>query len=147
MKSNFQVRCTKSELKTIRRYTRTFLSQLDISRELQNNLVVAVDEASANAIIHGNQCNKRKKLEISFQFRSGDLFIRIADVGSIESISKAVSPDLQTLIREKRKGGMGLRIMHEVMDEVRYYRYARKNYCLLSKCLRNETSRGQGLPS
>jgi len=80
---------------------------------------LALEEALVNAIKHGNQMDRRKKIHISYRV-SGDRFeIRIADEGAgfdPQDVSDPMAPE-----NLERPCGRGLLLMRHYMTEVTYH--------------------------
>lgn len=134
MQSAFQTHCQRKNLEKVRTFMREALEPYNLSNELQYRIVLAVDEACSNAIIHGNNCNANKKITVELKVDSNRLDVKIYDIGQYsKEVAKQKDPDLRQKIAEKAKGGLGLRLMFAIMDEVQFYTKNKKNICCLSK--------------
>ncbi|MGB0840342.1 MAG: ATP-binding protein, partial [Chitinophagales bacterium] len=110
---NYTTNCQKENLRAIRSFLSERLSQLNISSIEKHQLILATDEACANAIIHGNNCDKNRELCVEVEITDFDITIEIYDIGSYrpnERVSE--TRDIRQNIRAKQKGGLGLRLMH-----------------------------------
>src|SRR5947209_18870896 len=79
---------------------------------------MAVREAVANAIKHGNKLDVRKKVFATFDLRGHDLEIRISDEGEgfdPEKVSDPLNP--QNLMKTS---GRGIFYMKTFMDQIQY---------------------------
>jgi len=79
---------------------------------------MAVREAVANAIKHGNKLDIRKKVSATFELRGYELEIRISDEGDgfdPEKVSDPLNP--QNLMKTS---GRGIFYMKTFMDQIRY---------------------------
>lgn len=79
---------------------------------------MAVREAVANAIKHGNKLDVKKKVNATFDLAGSDLEITIADEGegfNPETVSDPLSP--KNLMKTS---GRGIFYMKTFMDEIRY---------------------------
>lgn len=83
-------------------------------------ITLAVTEGCTNVIRHcyGGKHNERIDVDISFSTRA--LTIRIDDYGTFVDPASIHSRDLD----EVRPGGLGVHLMQQVMDQVRYERNA-----------------------
>jgi serine/threonine-protein kinase RsbW len=63
----------------------------------------------------------------------GKLIFEIVDDGSIFNINQFNSDDINNLVHEKRKGGLGIRLVKTIMDDVEYFSRDGKNICRLTK--------------
>ena len=79
---------------------------------------MAVREAVANAIKHGNKLDVRKKVTVVFELQGADLQIRIKDEGEgfdPEKVSDPLNP--QNLMKTS---GRGIFYIRTFMDQVQY---------------------------
>jgi serine/threonine-protein kinase RsbW len=87
--------------------------------EDQMTLEVALFEAFANAVIHGNQQDARKQVHIECKCCPGDeIRIRVRDEGQGFDVSKVPDPTAPENIESEH--GRGILMMRTFMDEVRY---------------------------
>jgi len=113
-------------------FVREQLKELEFSEKDKYQIVLAVDEACANAIIHGNKCDAVRQLSIEWVVSKVSLKIRIQDVGSFPQNIKPVI-DIQKHIKLKQKGGLGLFIIHSIMDDVEFFNEQNHQICQLTK--------------
>ncbi|WP_243359869.1 ATP-binding protein [Fundidesulfovibrio terrae] len=96
---------------------------------------LAVCEAVNNAIIHGYDQKEGFPVEVSLSLAKGKLIVTVADRGRGFSTFPDALPkvpageDLQNM----PLGGWGLRIMGEVMEQVRYSSDAGRNELTMSR--------------
>ena len=134
MKNKLTTLCSKNNLGIIRQFISEQLADTPIAAELKHNITLAVDEAAANAIIHGNQCNDSKNIEVEMEISSSKITIEISDIGSNNfDAEQSINKEMEEIVKEKRKGGMGLKLIHSIMDEVIYHKNNNKYFCLLIK--------------
>lgn len=89
-----------------------------MSKEITDDMAIAVVEAATNAIIHGNKCDKSKKVNVSFRRLPRELVISVSDEGAgfqPDSLASPVEGD--NIFKEN---GRGIYIMRHIMDEVRF---------------------------
>jgi serine/threonine-protein kinase RsbW len=79
---------------------------------------MAVREAVANAIKHGNKLDVRKKVHAQFDLRGSELSITISDEG--EGFDPAQVSDPLSPKNLMKTSGRGIFYMRTFMDEVRY---------------------------
>lgn len=134
MKYNFSIPCNKAHLKDVRNFVKDALSGTALSKQETHMLVLAIDEACANAIIHGNDCNEKKKIEIELVLDNKNLQVEIFDIGAKHpSSAKEPAVDWTACVERGDKGGLGLFIMFKIMDKVSFYRRAEGYACKLLK--------------
>ena len=93
---------------------------------------LAVTEACENIILHGYQCANGEKITIKVQTRPGDLMIKIIDQAPPFNPAEPL-PEFTTSPDDPPIGGLGLVILHKVMDEVEYKRTQSGNTLRLRK--------------
>ncbi|MBK0401480.1 ATP-binding protein [Adhaeribacter sp. BT258] len=133
MNNSIQVSCSKKNLKTIRDFVTQYLSQYDLSEIVLNQIVLAVDEISANLIIHANQENADKFMELAIERKNGQLLFEISDNGISFQRSNYKEPDIEEHIRIGKKGGVGIAIVNRIMDKVEFTSEEGRNICRLYK--------------
>jgi serine/threonine-protein kinase RsbW len=101
--------------------------QEEIEKSLQDRRVteqeifsvrLALEEALVNAIKHGNQLDRTKKVVISYRLTADRLDVRITDEGS--GFDPADVPDPTDVENLDRPCGRGLMLMRHYMTEVNY---------------------------
>lgn len=93
-------------------------SELGFNDEFYARLMLAVSEAATNGIVHGNQLDESKSLEIS-AFKDGDLLIfETRDEG--DGFDPETLPDPLAKENLMKTSGRGVFLMEEYADEVEY---------------------------
>jgi len=82
------------------------------------SIKLALEEALVNAIKHGNQYDRNKKVEIAYQVTAERFIIRITDEG--DGFDPADVPDPTAVENLERPCGRGLMLMRHYMTEVDY---------------------------
>lgn len=83
-----------------------------------NALRHGVHEAVSNAVMHGNQCDPRRTVKLSYSFAGDRAFIRVEDEGCGFAPSDVSDPTSEQ--GRSRPGGRGLLLMEHFMDSVNY---------------------------
>ena len=134
MHKSFHTSCNKENLKDIRSFVSTTLDIWQVDTKIAAEIVLATDEASANAIIHGCNCEDDKEINIQMQLKGTKLAIKVIDTGESEFDADSYdSKPLEVLVKEKVSGGMGLKLIYTYMDKVDFYKIADKNVCVLQR--------------
>jgi serine/threonine-protein kinase RsbW len=103
-----------------------FAKEMKFSPQDVDAITLAVDEAFTNIIRHATSSSQESvKLEVHSDQRK--MTISLFDHGKSFTPEPAVQPDLQAMIKEKKKGGMGVYLIHQLMDEVKYFRKGPEN--------------------
>jgi len=96
---------------------------------------LAVCEAVNNAIIHSYGQKEGFPVEVSLGFDAGRLTVSVADLGrGFETFPETLPrvPDGKDL-KDMPIGGWGLRIIGEVMEDVRYSKGSGRNVLVMSR--------------
>ncbi|MEM6800510.1 MAG: ATP-binding protein [Bacteroidota bacterium] len=118
MRSYLRVRCNKKFLATIRDFVKEKLADLDISGRISHQIVLAVDEACANCMIHQHQCDDHSTLEIRIYKEGKILYTEIKDPGQAFPMHTYKPEQLQEIIKKRAKGGLGISLIHKIMDDI-----------------------------
>jgi serine/threonine-protein kinase RsbW len=94
------------------------LRRLECDEDTRYWIGIAVREALANAIKHGNRQDPAKRVEVKLEIENSDLVVRIVDEGSGFDPSLIENPlDEENLLKPN---GRGIFYMGKFMDEIRY---------------------------
>lgn len=138
MNNSFTTVCAPEKLADIRRFLHRVLAEIGVAESVKQEIVLAVDEACANAIIHGNHCDETRNLLLEVKQEEDKLVVEISDVGSFESdLAAHRDRNIEDLIAQRRKGGLGLKLIYTIMDQVDYYREGTRNIVALTKRIGN----------
>ena len=118
MKAYLRVRCNKEFLATIRDFVKARLEDLDVKGQVSSQIVLAVDEACANCMIHQHQCDDLSTIEIAIYRDDETLYTEIKDTGKAFPIHEYKPKGLQEIVRTRKKGGLGINLIHKIMDEI-----------------------------
>ena len=128
--------CSLSNLKRIREFVRNSLSDQDLPDIELSAIVLAIDEMCSNLMIHAHHCNPDHLLELHINIpKKGQLEFEIIDDGNVFDINQFHEPSVDNLVHEKRKGGLGIRLVKSIMDKFEYLKRDNKNVCRLTKNL------------
>ncbi len=134
MNYRFKTSCTKQKLKEIRDFVTAVLYKYGLSEIETNKLVLAVDEICANLIIHAHGCNPKESIELLINVKENEgVTFEISDRGIGFNPGKYQEPSLNEIVKEKKKGGLGLMLVKRIMDDVEFKSDSRQNVCILYK--------------
>lgn len=114
-----------------------FAKRNGASAEAWEDVELAVEELLVNVIEHGYK-GKGGDVELGLE-ASGDLLtLRIIDQALAFDPTQALEPDLDVPLEEREKGGMGIHLVKNLMDAIRYQRDGNRNVLTLEKrCLKD----------
>jgi serine/threonine-protein kinase RsbW len=112
--------CLAAELENlamIRNFVRESAAALGVDPTVVSDLVLAVDEAATNVIVHGYQ-GRQGTIEIEVAREAMDVVVRMRDDAPPFDPTSAPSPDLIQPLEERTPGGLGIYLIRQYMDEV-----------------------------
>ena len=135
MKVNLTTVCSTRAQEEIRAFLNRYFKDTGLTESEINQLILAIDEAVANAIIHGNKSDATKTISMDIDFSKKRIVIEIGDIGLFDEAlrTEKVSKDIKEIIKEKEKGGLGLKLIYSIMDIVTFYTKDDKSYCMMVK--------------
>lgn len=134
MHHQFKTSCAKEKLREIRTFVSEVLTDMGMSEIDAHKVILAVDEVCANLIIHSNNCNATEKLEL-FVEDLGDhkVTFEIIDHGRGFLYENYKEPNLEEIIKKRKKGGLGIMLVRNIMDEVEFKIEKNRNICRMMK--------------
>ncbi|MEL6672120.1 MAG: ATP-binding protein [Bacteroidota bacterium] len=118
MKAYLRVRCNKEYLATIREFVKARLQDLQVPGKVGHQIVLAVDEACANCMIHQHQCDNFSTIEIAIYKENETLYTEIKDTGQAFPIHEYTPQKVKEIVKKRAKGGLGINLIHRIMDEI-----------------------------
>lgn len=113
-----KINCAKTNLKQIRSFVSDVLSKYRLSEPEANLIVLAIDEVCTNMIVHSHQCNPEESLEVVINRKKDGFLFEIRDKGELFDILQYQEPDIKQVVRENRRGSMGLILVKKIMDRI-----------------------------
>ena len=97
---------------------------------------MALDEALSNVVRHGFADRRPHEITVVLTLAIDELRVAIEDDGHSFNPLTAPRPDLDSPLGERRVGGVGVHLIRELMDRVRYERVGGRNRLTMVKRLR-----------
>lgn len=97
----------------------SFTKSVGFNQNDVHNIKLSVDEATANIIKHSYK-NTSGLITGEFSFIDGTLRIVLIHKGIAFDLSKYSEPDIQNYIKERKRGGFGIYLMKNLMDNILY---------------------------
>jgi len=94
------------------------INALNLDEDTLSDLSLAVSEAIANAMVHGNQLDPNKNVIVSINISNDELVVSIKDEG--EGFDPNSVPDPTKPENIMRDSGRGIHIMRSFIDKVDY---------------------------
>lgn len=115
-----QVGSRTENLALIRGFVNHVAAQAGMNEEETGQLELAVDEACANVIEHAYGNDATREVVVRAVFSDDELRIEIVDSGRGFDPGEIPQADLKQLVAERKTGGLGLRLIRSLVDEVHY---------------------------
>lgn len=113
-----EIESTPNNLITVEEFVNYFSVELGLDQEKMSGLLLAVTEATTNAIIHGNKNNKLKLVRIYVYVDGNTITIKIKDEG--KGFDPSIVPDPTDPENLLKDSGRGLYLMRVYMDGLTY---------------------------
>lgn len=107
-------------LALVREFVGVVASQAGMDAAEVGKLELAVDEACANVIEHAYGHDTSKEVIVRANFNDEAIHIHVEDTGRGFDPASVSSAEVERLVLERKSGGLGMRLMKTLMDEVRY---------------------------
>jgi serine/threonine-protein kinase RsbW len=119
-------------LHMVHQLTKTLAGATGFDAVEAEQIALAVDEAATNVIQHAYGGEPGHEIEVHFDPEGDSLDIVIFHEGEALDAVPVPDFDLEKLVAEKRKGGLGLTIMRQMMDKVEHGKAGTgKNMCVM----------------
>ena len=94
---------------------------------------LSVDEILTNTISYGYDDEEPHKIEIVVSMEGDDIVVVIVDDSNAFDFSQTPDADIESSVEERAIGGLGLFLVHQMMDGVEYRRMGGCNVVTLTK--------------
>jgi serine/threonine-protein kinase RsbW len=95
-------------------------------------IALAIDEAITNVIKHSYQNVMSEDIKLEFYSSPDGLKIKILFTG-VPPVLSNVTVDLSQMIKDGKKGGLGVELIRRIMDSVEYQTTGNVNTCEMIK--------------
>lgn len=138
-KFTLQVPSSTENLALIREFVSSAAKQAGFDEKEVGRLELAVDEACANVIEHAYGQDVSKEVIVRARLDETEFSIDIEDTGKGFDPATVNQEELEQLISKRKTGGLGMRLMKTLMDEVHYeIEPGKKNALHMSKRLKKK---------
>ena len=115
-----QVPSSTGNLAMIRDFVNSVGEQAGMSPTEVAQLELAVDEACANVIEHAYGHDTTKEVSVRATIDGDKMEIDVTDTGQGFDPTAVEQLELERLVSDRKTGGLGMRLMKTLMDEVHY---------------------------
>jgi serine/threonine-protein kinase RsbW len=106
-----------------------------LSPGLAINLNLVIEEAVSNIIFYAFKDKQKHDIEISVSLENSRLTIKITDDGIPFNPLVQQQPDINLPAEERPIGGLGIFLISQIMDEMKYERNKNNNILTLTKSI------------
>lgn len=117
---SLNVPSSTANLAMIRDFVSNIGAQSGFTDDEVARLALAVDEACANVIEHAYSQEVTHDVMVRAIVDDDALRFEIVDSGRHFDPAQIQSEDVEELIRQRKSGGLGLRLIRSIMDDVQY---------------------------
>ena len=108
-------------LDSIRDFVGEIAERAGFSSKEVYSIQLATDEACSNVIEHAYEGISGGRIEVECEARNGQIEIVIHDHGKVFDMGAVRKPNLSRDLDEREVGGLGVYLMHKLMDEVAFH--------------------------
>ena len=110
-----------------------FCESNDLSQEIAYAVNLSVDEILTNTISYGYDDDEPHRIEIIVRTEADALVVVIVDDSAPFDPTVPAEPELEASLEEREVGGLGLFLVHQMMDGIDYERVDGCNVVTLTK--------------
>ena len=92
--------------------------KFDISDDMYGNIMVSLTESVNNAIIHGNQSDESKNVNLTLEIVENEVIFTVKDQGKGFNVNEL--PDPTSPENLEKIGGRGIFLMKHLSDQVKF---------------------------
>ena len=110
-----------------------FCEEKSLSPEIAYAVNLSIDEILTNTISYGYADDEPHRIEIVLRLEADSLVVLIRDDSAPFDLSTTPEADIEASLDEREVGGLGLFLVHQMMDKVEYERDEGGNLVTLTK--------------
>jgi serine/threonine-protein kinase RsbW len=123
-KHTLKIRSEISEIHEVERFVENICDYYNINNTYFGNIIVAITEAVENSIIHGNNQDASKSVQISFETNQKGIVFSVEDEG--DGFNFEMIPDPTDISSNPDKNGTGIFLIKVLADEVYFLNKGKK---------------------
>jgi serine/threonine-protein kinase RsbW len=110
---------TVRDLNDIREFLESAIQTLGGSEDVAGDLVLAVNEAVTNVMLHGYD-DRPGIVSVSVEADGADIRVRLIDNAPLFNPTTVPPPDITRPLEERPLGGLGVHMMRQLTDDLSY---------------------------
>lgn len=115
-----RVNASTERLAEVRNFVADHARNFGFKKQEVADIRLAVDEAYTNIIKHAYNNSSEESVDIELCYNNNEFRVSLMDHGQSFDPSGYNKPNLKKQIKEKKRGGVGVYLIHQLMDEVEY---------------------------
>ena len=115
---NFEIQSDLGNLPLVEEFIEESAKKLRLDRDTVNSLLIAVNEATNNAVVHANKSDPDKKVQISLSQQDNIITVSVTDEGEGFNPEEVPDPTLPENILKDH--GRGIYIMRSCVGDIEY---------------------------
>ena len=124
-----------SEISRLNRFVEEIRDDFSLSPEVAFNLNLVLEEAVVNIINYAYPKEEHERIYLSAKLNEGSIVLVLTDTGKEFDLTMVPDVDITLSADEREIGGLGIFLIRQIMNEVKYERIEGKNVLTLEKRL------------
>ncbi|MBQ6574231.1 MAG: ATP-binding protein [Bacteroidales bacterium] len=124
-----------AEISKLNQFIEEIGEEFSLAPDLVFNLTLVMEEAVVNVINYAYPKEDHEKIYVSARLHKGSIIMVIADNGKEFDPTLAPEADITLSAEERPIGGLGIFLIRNIMNEVKYERIEGRNILTLEKKL------------
>ncbi len=118
MQKKIRIQSCLANLRLVEKAVDEVTGEIGITQDNYGKILVSILEAVNNAMLHGNNLNPEKYVNIDISYRKNNLIIKVSDEGT--GFKPELVPDPTIPENIEAINGRGVFLMYRLADEIRY---------------------------
>jgi serine/threonine-protein kinase RsbW len=132
-RESLELRPDISELARLATAFSAFAAQHAVPADVVNALQLSLEEIVTNAIMHGYKQSGSKLVYVRLTAQPGEIVAEVEDEAAAFDPLARATPDVEQALEDRPIGGLGIHLVKNLMDAVRYQRDGHCNRLTLIK--------------
>ena len=124
-----------SEISRLYEFIEELGNEFSLSPDIVFNLNLVLEEAVVNVINYAYPKEEHESIYLSARMHDGSIILVLTDTGKEFDPTAAPEADVTLSADERQIGGLGIFLIRQIMNEVKYERIEGKNVLTLEKKL------------
>ena len=117
--SSFSFPADKKEVGRVVDFINGFLEKKDMNSKIISQIDIAVDEICSNIFNYAYK-DKKGQVLVEISYKDNAITIRFVDTGVKFNPLEKEDPDVNLSLQERKVGGLGIYLVKQLMDDVKY---------------------------